>query len=137
MEMSLKKLSTGTVTELELINYVAGHLHKQGVPCQVDVPEVISCEPRCSYRDGEGRSCAAGCLMTDAEYEELNERHNIEGRTWKGLSGLLMVPTEHAKLIEELQSIHDSHSVEEWPHKLGTLLQDRDLPTDKITELWG
>lgn len=69
----------------------------------------------CVYRAPDGLKCAAGCLISDQEYEEA-----MEGLSWSDLVSNELVPSTHASLIADLQSIHDRLDVpvDQWGQKL-------------------
>lgn len=84
-------------------------------------------DPICQYRGTHNRKCAAGQLMTDAEYAALNrfmasnfhtldmamsstdtnDNHTIEGIAWDLLTCRSVVPGTHSRLIFLLQRCHD------------------------------
>lgn len=57
----------------------------------------------CTYRSPFGTSCAAGCLLTDEEYDK-----KFEGSDWGSLVNDELVPGYCCALIRELQGVHDS-----------------------------
>lgn len=67
-------------------------------------------------------SCAAGCLISDEEYEsfkfEKEEKNFLEGHQWEDLIGYGHVPDTHEDLIVDLQHIHDESLADTWEEKL-------------------
>lgn len=107
-------------TEQEVFDQVAKHLLTQGVTSR---KRVVNSEGGtsmpCQYRGDNGLQCAAGCLISDEEYEDLPLI--AEGKTWRGLRDLALVPLEHFVLVGELQAIHDQYSPSNWKHQLDKL----------------
>jgi hypothetical protein len=68
---------------------------------------------RCAYRGAQGLTCAAGCLISDDEYDP-----RWEARSWTSLAMSQEVPADYSTLIRRLQVIHDSREVREWPGAL-------------------
>jgi hypothetical protein len=101
-----------TATELELIDYVTDHLLKQGVR------SFDANSGGCRYRDDNGNKCAAGCLISDDEYNP-----SMEGSVWinivRGHWGVLS--DTHADLIAKLQDIHDFADPSYWAGDLAKL----------------
>lgn len=72
----------------------------------------------CAYRGNDGLMCAAGCLMSDEEYNPSMER-----QSWPILAEHGVVPRAHVGLIRELQDLHDVGSPELWEARLYELEQ--------------
>lgn len=126
-------------TEQQVFDQVARHLMKQGKPATHG--------GACQYRTNVGASCAAGCLMTDAEYEavtaQASNKHSpnrgIEGDTWNHLAGHYGIPTAHQQLIRSLQDVHDSaahlreHEVlSHWRNRLVTVAERYGLSASRM-----
>lgn len=97
-------------TAQQVFDHVARHLLKQGAP------SMASDGAGCRYRGDKGRACAAGCLMSDAEYQALDKHvapdpdlpgASIEGKDWHQLMDHGHVPETHWPLIVALQAVHD------------------------------
>lgn len=116
MEINLGNL--GQATEQEVFDQVAKHLMGP-LPHRVVVRRL--------YRDSD-RSCAAGCLIADSEYDEA-----FEGNIWTDLVKEGQVPSHHAVLIRELQILHDTWSPSEWPAELAALASEYSLNADAIS----
>lgn len=79
----------------------------------------------CKYKtiqDGKTLKCAAGCLISDEEYEE-----TMEGQPWGYLITDNKVPDNHANLIAKLQLIHDKKPASHWPYYLNQIACEFDL----------
>ena len=64
----------------------------------------------CKNRDSKGNKCAAGCLISDKEYDNLSEESyygSIENTGWSQLVKDGTVPNYHSMLICDLQIVHD------------------------------
>lgn len=89
-------LETGSAQDV--FNYIANHLIKQGQPSMGGFA--------CLYRNPDGLSCAAGCLIPDDQYDP-----NMEGESWDNLVNIWnVVDKRHLNLIMSLQGIHDDWS---------------------------
>lgn len=78
----------------------------------------------CMYRSYEGLKCAVGCVITDAEYTPDIEgtsviEEGVLGRVSRSLGFVLTEADED--LLRRLQIVHDSHDVQDWPHKLAEI----------------
>lgn len=108
--ITLKTLDAAT--EQEVFDQVAEHLLKQNAQSKHDLG--------CAYRGNNGLKCAAGCLIADDEYSE-----KFENRGWAVLvRNIPNFPKRHSKLIQKLQSIHDTHSPKHWPIYLQKLARE-------------
>jgi hypothetical protein len=83
----------------------------------------------CAYKSKGGLKCAAGCLISDDEYNP-----GLESLNWLDLMVKKMVPNEHGGLILELQNIHDRGSVSNWPVQLKTLASIHNLEVPQEVE---
>lgn len=111
-------------SEQEVFDQVARHLLAQGKQSK----HLGSCV----YRGQEGTKCAAGCLMSDFEYEE-----QFENQGWKRLVHENLVPGVHVNLIHALQVVHDNHDPEEWLGKLRGLAWKFKLSDDVLAASAG
>jgi len=85
----------------------------------------------CAYRGLlSGDMCAAGCLISDSEYNV-----NMEDRDWASLIKSSKVPRHHTKLIADLQSIHDLGLVKNWPEDLTALAYRYSVRPTVVTTL--
>lgn len=95
-------------TAQRVFDHVAKHLFKQARPSSRSKFKQTD-SMFCLYRGPNGMACAAGCLMTDDEYdldmEQIDILGVIENPTWeylkKGAIG------KHTSLVRRLQQIHD------------------------------
>jgi len=97
-------------TSQEVFDQVALHLMTQGEPSMV--------YGACAYDDKEGMKCAAGCLISDEEYDP-----KFEGRPWNQLVRAGKVPMAHRELIRSLQKIHDTIAPNLWKGDLLVLAE--------------
>lgn len=107
-------------TEQEVFDQVATHLLTQGVRS--------SFGGGCVYH-GHNMKCAAGCLISENEYDE-----NFEGHDWDHLTAEQKVPEAHCKLIATLQNLHDNPYTdpEDWLEQLACLAQQYGLNTNAL-----
>lgn len=103
--ITLKTLPQATAQEV--FDQCATHLLTQGRKAQREE------STECMYRTADGLTCAAGCFIAADEYNPA-----FEGKKWFGLARDGLVPREHQKLINELQSMHDDAYVADWPKAL-------------------
>lgn len=93
MKITLKNLHEATAQEV--FDQVKNHLINQG-------EQSLNSGGLCLYRNANGLSCAAGCLISEEEYST-----NFEMNLWGDLIKKNLVPSTHSDLIGELQQIHD------------------------------
>lgn len=79
----------------------------------------------CAYRGDGNKMCAAGCFISDAEYNI-----NLEDYTWRQLVEMGAVPKHHRDLIQRLQDVHDNSSLEAWANELYHLGKSHGISTD-------
>lgn len=106
--MNLASLPTATAQAV--FDHVSAHLLAQRTRSAGPLGggEVV-----CKYRGPGKLQCAAGCLMSDQEYD-----HRWEGLDWNTLVEHGLVPMAHLNLILELQRLHDSTDPANWPSAL-------------------
>lgn len=96
----------------------------------------------CCYRGVEGRSCAVGCLIDDAHYSPFIEGVTIYGGSTKGAKDLHKalqdsgVPTDDdsLRLLDDLQSVHDRFSCDEWARELAYVANRHKLKIPKVEQ---
>ena len=81
----------------------------------------------CAYRGSDGKMCAVGCLITDADYDPIMEGDEA---TWviRDIDELSYVDSS---LLNALQRMHDTGSPVMWRDKLQTLAIDYGLTVPK------
>ena len=104
-------------TEQEVFDQAAKHLLTQNTKSTVG-------DVNCRYRGENGLMCAAGCFISDDEYDP-----EMEGEIWQEL---ILAPNKHKELINDLQIIHDDCLVEDWESELVDLAKGYDLIFNKI-----
>lgn len=107
-------------TAQEVFDQVATHLLTQ------NRKSIGSME--CLYRSEIGK-CAAGCLISDDEYDP-----KFEGKSWHGLITFHNIPNKHKELIERLQVVHDNFIPIEWRNVLIKIGEKECLNVDKVLE---
>jgi hypothetical protein len=109
--ITLKTLPAATL--MEVFQQCSDHLLQQGA-------KSIKDDGSCQYKNGS-MSCAAGCFISDEEYDPA-----MESIAWDGLveKSRFKAPENHRILISDMQHIHDDHPVEEWPERLAELKAD-------------
>ena len=115
----------GEATEQEVFDQVATHLLTQMQKCRKEGTGY------CQYRNEEGLKCAAGCLISDEEYDSrMDDNTGQKGTSWRCLMDNELVPiTKHAELIAGLQHIHDSWSPDTWYEDLRMMTMNHELNT--------
>ena len=76
----------------------------------------------CLYRGPNDTKCAAGCLMSDEEYDK-----DFEDNDWFQLTDEHNVTNAHSHLIRNLQKLHDESPVQEWKTELKLLAKNLNL----------
>lgn len=120
--MTITLATLNTATAQEVYDQVVAHLRKQqarSVGFKLHGVDGTAC----AYRGDGGMMCAAGCLISDEEYD----REAMEGYPWDILVDRQKVPSAHERLIQELQTIHDVSSVEKWEMKFEKTARDHRL----------
>ena len=104
-------------TAQDVFDQVASHLLSQKIKSRDE-------DLNCSYRGRSGTSCAAGCLISDSEYDA-----DMEGAPWLTLVHINRVPDAHMSLIAELQWTHDNTPLGMWKLRLEQVAKNRGLAT--------
>jgi hypothetical protein len=111
------------LTNKEIFNKVRKHLLTQRAQSFLEDNQT------CAYRSPKGLKCAVGCLISDEDYSTDMEV-TIVPYCYKEYVGdakgtILLkkvlskyIPEKSLPFLEELQSIHDQYSPEEWPSAL-------------------
>lgn len=96
--MTITLATLKDATEQQIFDQVARHLIKQKV-------RAVNEAGMCQYRPGNGLMCAAGCLMTDEEYDVKFDQIG----SWLNISEAYpdQIPSKHAYFIDMLQKMHD------------------------------
>jgi hypothetical protein len=106
--ITLKTLHLATAQEV--YDQVKTHLLTQN--CKSQDPDLGFCK----YLGPNNTKCAAGCLISDDEYE-----YDMEGTLWAGLVDRNIITRDHLNLIEDLQTVHDHYEVIRWGYKLSVV----------------
>lgn len=112
----IKTITLATLAEAtpsEVFNFVAHHLLTQFRSAME--------ESNCRYKYN-GLACAAGCLVSDEEYDP-----DMEGIPWDSLVARNRVPVAKGDLILALQRVHDRFEPEDWPDELRLVALSRSL----------
>lgn len=105
-------------TAQEVYDQVVTHLRKQNAYSMMPLQNESSVKT-CAYRGEKGLMCAAGCLISDEEYDmDRMETCNWEENVRKGI-----FPPEHSGLIMSLQSVHDNEEIGEWEDSFRKIAQ--------------
>lgn len=96
--ITLKTLPHATAQEVfdQVINHLAQQKEKS------EAGYASTCLYRHEKSDGTILKCAAGCLISDDEYNSFFEK-----KRWSHLVIIKMVPEDHQHLITGLQKAHD------------------------------
>ena len=100
----------GQATPQQVFTQVKDHLLKQGERSMMS-----GIDPQCAYRGEGGMQCAAGCLMSDEEAQDIPEMKSWGVLIFKGY-----VTDSHSQLIGDLQDLHDNNDTDtdKWPKLL-------------------
>jgi len=111
-------------TAQEVFNQVAHHLLTQGRQSigPYGNEDFEGPTTGCAYRGTHSDKCAAGCLMSDEEYQV-----SWEGKSWGRLVEMKIAPDTHDWLISRLQHIHDSSQPQNWQGELNELAESQGL----------
>lgn len=107
------------MTEQEIFDTVVTHLRKQG--CKAIAARTYGNGPGkfetkgCMYRTPDGLKCAAGCLITDKDYDPKFEFTGVANRlSFVGKYFMSRFSSDEISLIRELQDIHDHFLTSDW-----------------------
>lgn len=115
MKITLKTLPTAT--KQQVFDQIAKHLILQGMR------STDKSGHTCMYLGHDRLKCAAGCLISDQEYNK-----EWEGKSWGGLCDTVpSFPNNHKSMIADLQYIHDSDHPRSWKHSLKAIAKDNKL----------
>lgn len=84
------------------------------------------------YRGANGKKCAAGFCIDDSDYKSEMEGRSIRTIVSRYNLGNLIA---HVDILESLQFIHDSVSIDAWKAELLHLAKAKGLSTEKIDNL--
>ena len=126
MKISLANIHLAS--EQEVFDQVATHLLTQN---KRSLLRRLSAETSaCRYR-ADNLTCAAGCLISNAEYIPACESNDWNGALAIYTTSYPMCAT-HKKLITELQHIHDRNEPDKWSFLLQQLAESNQLNTTVI-----
>lgn len=121
------------LSKQQIFNRVSKHLLKQG---RRSILPPTSPRVGCAYRGVDGTKCAVGCLIADRDYSpdfegksilrvELANTSVILAKLRKALAkaGVL----NSLPLLVDLQDLHDTRLVDEWPAALSRLASAHNL----------
>ncbi len=124
-------------TDQEIFDYVVGHLRKQNAKA------LTPNQKACVYRNEEGLTCAAGCLIPEGLYHDGFEgssfRTVLNGVFHRTLIGEALSTAKeraeqlralykvHNDLIEDLQGLHDKRPVENWEPSFARVAANHEL----------
>lgn len=114
--ITMKVITLANLTEstsMEVFQFIEHHLLTQNVKSGKASSNI------CYYRGENNLKCAAGCLISDDEYNP-----KFEETRWNTLVQHKLVPAAHRELIQELQYIHDDFPVNAWKPHLDLLRKD-------------
>ena len=87
----------------QVFDFVVDHLYTQGRrSLESGWPQDHPGDDVCLYRDGNGASCAVGCLILDEEYSE-----GLESLDTYGLVEIIPRLGPFTELLDALQTVHD------------------------------
>lgn len=107
----------------DIADQITNHLLSQNKKCMDE-------KDQCRYRY-IGLKCAAGCLISDEEYNE-----KFEENEWAAIVERLNMRNFNTqkkdRLISEMQSIHDGYPVAMWRSKLIEVYKDHRLTVPEV-----
>ena len=98
-------------TRQQLFDVVAAHLLRQN-------KKSMDAAGFCMYRAPDGCKCAIGCLIPDEMYYSYLEKRGIRALAEHFIVPAYIYNPDNLPLLVALQRIHDTLSVEHWPHAL-------------------
>lgn len=119
----------------ETFTKVANHLLKQWA-------RSVGLRGACKYRGKDGLMCAIGCLIPRSKYQPALEGKSVNSSIVR--RALMLNPYEdkpdpegyfHNQWLSDLQTIHDSGDIEDWPVQLANFAYRHNLDTTGIEGL--
>ena len=109
-----------SATNQEVFDFVAHHLLTQN--------EKSIRDDQCKYKSQRTIKCAAGCLISEDNYDT-----GFEGLGWNEVSDKLGM-LNHWSLVVDLQGLHDLTSLENWKSELHKLADRYDLNSNVLEQ---
>jgi len=107
-------------TPQDVFDFVAHHLLTQN--------EKSIRGNRCKYKSQGNLKCAAGCLISEDNYDT-----GFEGVAWDRVSDKLGL-INHWRLVRDLQHVHDGTRVQKWKNELTNFANFRGLSTNVLEQ---
>lgn len=104
----------------DIYDFVANHLLTQGSPA-------LDKNGDCVYRTQDGRSCAVGCLIPDANYHDDMEFRGVAVLAEQFRKFLPDFISANVPFLINLQSLHDNTPPQMWREGLADLAAKYDL----------
>lgn len=126
----MKQITLSTLKEAtpqQVFDQSAKHLLEQGAQSNKR-PDGFQ---GCAYRGTDGLMCAAGCFISEEEYDP----NNMEGKDWLIMAKANEVPQDHMYLIRDLQIVHDGRDVLSWKEELAAVAKRYKLEHSHVTGL--
>lgn len=103
------------MTARDIFDTVSVHLLKQG--------KASMFQGSCKYRNGEGLSCAIGCLIPEDCYKTSMEGWGVSELIDGKEDGMVVNNDDPLviSVLNALQALHDRTPAHEWEHALGAL----------------
>lgn len=110
----------------EIFDQVVANLHKL---LDLGTRSMDQQGASCVYRAHDGKRCAVGCLMTDAEYDPILEGWDIQSMTTYDYNEYeyMVEDAPVLALLSVLQGIHDEVPLDQWVDELKALAQRYEL----------
>ena len=102
--MTITLATLAKATEQQIFDQVARHLLKQKV-------RAVNTVDACKYRTENGLMCAAGCLISDEEYDPMFETFG----SWASVVRASRATSVHEYFITQLQQMHDTKPSKDQP----------------------
>lgn len=118
-------------TRQEMFDIVAVHLIRQR--------EKSKNQFGCAYRGHDGCKCGVGALIADEDYDSSLEGVSVGQDSSTTDSQLRVVraarcPREDRNFLGDLQIVHDTYDVEQWPEKLIAFAEVRSLDLTALAD---
>jgi hypothetical protein len=101
----------------------------------------------CLYKNDEDKTCALGCHIPFEKYRPEFEKAgsvrgllekettDVEQRLTSEILNIIGLTEDQYKLAADLQHVHDSHNVIEWPKVLRAVAEDYELNAAIVGEM--
>jgi hypothetical protein len=117
----------------QIFDQVAEHLFNQSTRSTYVMS--FDTSPGCAYRGENGLACAIGSLVPDCEYNPCMESKSVSSLISDFYKSFAPVDIMLITFLQDLQSTHDAHTVQNWKIRLIQIAREYELQTE-VLDAW-